>query len=70
MANGDRALLLFVRRETPGKFTVDLGALGLGLAQRYLVRDLWTHRTATAGRVLRATVVSHGVAMFRIRAGG
>jgi alpha-galactosidase len=69
LANGDRALLLFSRRATPGKFAVDLASLGLGGGDRHFVRDLWTHRTATVGRVLRATVVGHGVAMFRIRAG-
>jgi alpha-galactosidase len=66
LANGDRALLLFSRRATAGKFTVDLASVGLG-GGRHAVRDLWNHRTATVGHVLRATVVSHGVAMFRIR---
>jgi alpha-galactosidase len=68
LANGDRALLLFSRRATAGKFTVALASVGLG-GGRHVVRDLWNHRTTTVGPVLRATVVSHGVAMFRIRPG-
>jgi alpha-galactosidase len=68
LANGERALLLFSRRATAGSFTVDLSSLGLG-GGRHAVRDLWSHRTTTVGPVLRATVVSHGVAMFRIRPG-
>jgi alpha-galactosidase len=69
LANGDRALLLFSRRPTPGRFSLDLGSLGLG-AGPYLVRNLWTQRSALVRHPLRVTVVSHGVAMFRVRAAG
>jgi alpha-galactosidase len=67
LANGDRALLLFNRRATSARFTVDLPRLGLRSAPRYVLRGLWAHRTTTTGRRIQVTVIGHGVAMFRVR---
>jgi alpha-galactosidase len=71
LRGGDRTVLLFNRARRRATIRASLPALGLPRARRYRVRDLWRHRSRRTGRVLRARVPRHGVAMFRVsRPGG
>jgi alpha-galactosidase len=70
LAGGDVAVLMLNTGDTPTRVSAPLSRLGLPRARSYLVRDLWTHRDALSGPVLTAGVDRHGVAMFRVAAGG
>jgi alpha-galactosidase len=67
LAGGAKAVLLFNRGEAPAAITATTDQLGWPAGIRAKVRDLWAHKDA--GRwtnAISATVVPHGVAMFRV----
>jgi alpha-galactosidase len=69
LANGDRAVALLNRGDTPLTLTTSATAAGLGHASRYTLNDLWSHaRTESAGTI-RATVPPGGAVLYRVSAG-
>lgn len=66
LRGGGRAVLLLNRGRRRARLRFDLRRLGVRPARSYRVRDLWARRWRRTGRVLRARVPSHGVALFRV----
>ena len=66
LAGGDRALLFFNRGRRQVTMRFFVRRLGLAPARTYRARDVWTHRTHTVVRWIRAQVPRHGVALFRV----
>lgn len=68
--NGDVIIGLFNTGTEPETVSTTAATLGLPAATDYVLDNLWTHSlTETAGAV-SAEVPSHGVALYRVRAGG
>ncbi|HZC72690.1 MAG TPA: NPCBM/NEW2 domain-containing protein [Jatrophihabitans sp.] len=66
LANGDRAVLLLNRGNSPETITTTAKAAGLPNAGAYAVRDLWSHTTTeSAGRIV-ASVPAHSAALYRV----
>ncbi|MFL6077926.1 MAG: NPCBM/NEW2 domain-containing protein [Mycobacteriales bacterium] len=66
LANGDRAVMLLNRGDTPRDIATTARAAGLGRSGAYTLRDLWAHRTTeTAGRIA-ASVPAHGAVVYRV----
>jgi alpha-galactosidase len=67
LADGSRAVALFNPSEHAAAITVSATELGLAAADRYMVRDLWSHRSRDSTAVLGATVPAHATVLYRIR---
>lgn len=65
--NGDVIVGLFNIGEKAQKVSVEASALGLH-GDSYSLDDLWTGKTDKASGTISATVPSHGVALYRIKA--
>ncbi|HEX8631198.1 MAG TPA: ricin-type beta-trefoil lectin domain protein [Catenuloplanes sp.] len=70
MANGSVATVLLNRGGSTATVSTTAGALGLGAASSYSVRDLWTHTNSTSGATISASVPSHGAVMYVVSGGG
>jgi alpha-galactosidase len=70
LAGGDVAVLMLNEGDAPARLHASLRRLGVPRASHYRVRNLWTHRTTRSAGTLSAGVDRHGVAMFRVSAGG
>ena len=69
LSNGDRALLLLNRSAARATVGADARQLGLRPSGGYVVRDLWGRRTTTTPGPITASLLRHGIAMFRVRSG-
>jgi alpha-galactosidase len=68
LAGGRWALLFLNRTRAAAVMHADLRRLPpLPRAFRYLLSDLWAHRTSRTAGELRVAVAAHGVAMFRLK---
>jgi hypothetical protein len=65
--DGDVIVGLFNTGSKARMISVEPSAVGLPANQNYLLNNLWTHGTATA-TAIGATVPSHGVVLYRVRA--
>lgn len=70
LADGDRAVVLFNRGAQTATMSTNAEEIGMRDAPIYLVRDLWEHTLRPSKGGISASVPSHGVAMFRVRAEG
>lgn len=68
MSDGSKAVVLLNRGDDSRTIRVTLGELGLPPSMRYAARNLWTRTTSPVADAVQATVPSHGVAMFLVRA--
>lgn len=67
--NGDAIVGLFNTGNKAQKVSVEASALGLPKNQNgYSLHDLWTGETEHAGDTISATVPSHGVVLYRVKA--
>jgi alpha-galactosidase len=69
LSDGATAVLVLNRLARTTTVRADVRRLRIGQSKRYLVRNLWTHRTLTTPGPIRIILPPHGVAMFRIRPG-
>ncbi|MGH9615471.1 MAG: glycoside hydrolase family 27 protein [Acidobacteriaceae bacterium] len=68
-ANGDVIVGLFNIGSNEQRFSIGGSALGLPQSQRgYSLENLWTGTTKKTGASISATVPSHGVALYRVKA--
>jgi len=68
MSDGSVAVILLNERRGPVSITTTAQAIGLKAAGSYTVRDLWRHTDSVSDGRIEATVGTHAVAMFRVRA--
>ena len=67
--NGDVIIGLFNTGAEAGKVSIQASAVGLSESQSgYSTRDLWTGKTTKQSGDISATVPSHGVVLYRVRA--
>ncbi|MEV4756945.1 NPCBM/NEW2 domain-containing protein [Micromonospora sp. NPDC049559] len=65
LANGDRAVVLLNRGESPAILTTSAASTGL-TGSRFTVRDAWTNRVTESAGTLSAAVPAHGAALLRV----
>ncbi|MEU8301611.1 NPCBM/NEW2 domain-containing protein [Micromonospora sp. NPDC048909] len=65
LANGDRAVVLLNRGETPTTQTTKASSLGLS-GSRFTVRNAWTDRVTESAGTISAAVPAHGAALLRV----
>ncbi|HEY4320356.1 MAG TPA: glycoside hydrolase family 27 protein [Gemmatimonadales bacterium] len=68
MKNGNRAVVLLNRGNTPTTIAVHIADLGMPPARAYQARDLWSHTVQETGDMLQAGLPAHGAAMFIVGA--
>lgn len=70
LANGDYAVALFNRGESPATITTSADEIGVDRrSSGYVLRDLWAHEDRFSADAISASVPSHGVTMFRVSPG-
>jgi hypothetical protein len=70
LSDGSRAVALLNRGTVPLRIETSAGAVGLGPARRYAVRDLWTHRTSTTSGALGAEAGRDSTVLLRVAVAG
>ncbi|MCC3764494.1 RICIN domain-containing protein [Glycomyces sp. TRM65418] len=70
MSDGSVATVLLNRGGSTSTVSTTASALGLGSADLYRVRDLWSHTTSTSAGTISASVPAHGAAMYIVTGGG
>jgi alpha-galactosidase len=73
LADGQRAVAMLNRGARPTRIVTSIRAVGLRRSRSYVIRDVWsnrtaTHRSASAGGRFSASVPAHGVALYRLAA--
>jgi alpha-galactosidase len=66
LANGDRAVMLLNRSDSPTTISTTAHDLGLANAGAYAVRDLWAHSTGESAGTITASVPAHSAMLYRI----
>ncbi|MFF1903051.1 NPCBM/NEW2 domain-containing protein [Kitasatospora sp. NPDC058218] len=66
LADGARAVTLTNEGSYDTTITATAQTLGIGGADSYTVKDLWSKKTTTGNGTVSATVPGHGTAMFRV----
>jgi alpha-galactosidase len=66
LADGTRAVALFNRGTSAVQITTTAAAIGLPMASRYALQDLWTNQTTTTKQTITAAVPAHGVVLYRV----
>lgn len=69
LADGGRAVTLTNEGSYDATITATAQTLGIGGADSYKVKDLWSKKTTTGNGTVSATVPGHGTAMFRVTPG-
>ncbi|MEU5464856.1 NPCBM/NEW2 domain-containing protein [Streptomyces althioticus] len=70
LADGDRAVVLLNRGDSPATLTTTASKVGL-TGGRFTLKDVWTDRITESAGTISAAVPAHGAALFRIgRASG
>ncbi|MFI7519609.1 NPCBM/NEW2 domain-containing protein [Micromonospora globbae] len=65
LANGDRAVVLLNRGDTPRILTTTASAVGLS-GDRFTLRNAWTDAVTESAGTISAAVPAHGAALFRV----
>ncbi|MEV4201886.1 NPCBM/NEW2 domain-containing protein [Micromonospora globbae] len=65
LANGDRAVVLLNRGDTPRILTTTASAVGLS-GDRFPLRNAWTDAVTESAGTISAAVPAHGAALFRV----
>ena len=69
LANGDRAVALLNRGDTPLSIDTSAAAVGLGNAGAYLEHNLWTGEITQTASTIGATVAPNSAVLLRVSAG-
>ncbi|MFC9111829.1 NPCBM/NEW2 domain-containing protein [Streptomyces sp. NPDC057092] len=65
LADGDRAVVLLNRGDSPATLTTTARSVGLS-GGRFTVKDVWTDRVTESAGTISAAVPAHGAALFRV----
>ncbi|MGW1209142.1 NPCBM/NEW2 domain-containing protein [Streptomyces sp. NPDC002499] len=65
LANGDRAVVLLNRGDTPATLTTTAKSVGLS-GSRFTLKNAWTNQVTESGGTLSAAVPAHGSALLRV----
>ncbi|MFJ5264823.1 NPCBM/NEW2 domain-containing protein [Streptomyces sp. NPDC088387] len=65
LANGDRAVVLLNRGDTPATLTTTARSVGLS-GDRFTLKNAWTDRVTESAGTISAAVPAHGTALFRV----
>ncbi|MEW1683173.1 NPCBM/NEW2 domain-containing protein [Streptomyces sp. NPDC093594] len=65
LADGDRAVALLNRGDSPATLTTTARSVGLS-GGRFTVKDVWTDRVTESAGTISAAVPAHGAALFRV----
>ncbi len=68
--HGEAVVGLFNTGSQSETVSTTASAIGLPARRHYSVRDLWTHARSDSTGTISAVVPAHGVALFRVSAGG
>ncbi|MFD0351176.1 hypothetical protein ACFQ0M_44325 [Kitasatospora aburaviensis] len=66
LADGSRAVTLTNEGSYDATITTTAQTVGIGGANSYTVKDLWSKKSTTGDGTISATVPGHGTAMFRV----
>ncbi|MFD7415838.1 NPCBM/NEW2 domain-containing protein [Kitasatospora purpeofusca] len=66
LADGSRSVTLTNEGSYDATISTTAQAVGIGGAESYKVKDLWSKRTSTGNGAISAVVPGHGTAMFRV----
>ena len=66
LSNGQRAVALLNRTQSPVKATVRAAVIGLGSASRLGVKDIWAHSTTVNGPAFTENVPAHSAILLCI----
>ncbi|GAA2796966.1 MULTISPECIES: NPCBM/NEW2 domain-containing protein [Kitasatospora] len=69
LADGSRAVTLTNEGSYDATITTTAQTVGIGGANSYTVKDLWSKKSTTGDGTISATVPGHGTAMFRVTPG-
>lgn len=69
LANGDTAVCLLNRGTTSETISIGVDEFDLENASAYILRDVWKMQEVATANMIRASVPSHGVALYRVRPG-
>ncbi|MEU1529747.1 NPCBM/NEW2 domain-containing protein [Streptomyces fagopyri] len=65
LANGDRAVVLLNRGDTPATLTTTAKSVGL-TGGRFTLKNAWTNQVTESGGTISAAVPAHGAALLRV----
>ncbi|MEO3816332.1 NPCBM/NEW2 domain-containing protein [Plantactinospora sp. B24E8] len=65
LANGDRAVLLLNRGDSPATLTTTATSVGL-TGDRFTLANAWTNQVTESAGTISAAVPAHGTALFRV----
>ncbi|MET9126491.1 NPCBM/NEW2 domain-containing protein [Streptomyces sp. NPDC004528] len=65
LANGDRAVMLLNRGDTPATLTTTAKSVGLS-GGRFTLKNAWTDQVTESGGTISAAVPAHGAALLRV----
>ncbi|MET9042430.1 NPCBM/NEW2 domain-containing protein [Streptomyces sp. NPDC004362] len=65
LANGDRAVVLLNRGDSPATLTTKASSVGLS-GNRFTLKNAWTDKVTESAGTISAAVPAHGAALFRV----
>lgn len=65
LANGDRAVVLLNRGDSPATLTTKASSVGLS-GDRFSLKNAWTDQVTESAGTISAAVPAHGAALFRV----
>ncbi|AEY85392.1 alpha-galactosidase [Streptomyces hygroscopicus subsp. jinggangensis 5008] len=65
LANGDRAVVLLNRGDSPATLTTEASSVGMS-GKRFTLKNAWTDRVTESAGTISAAVPAHGAALFRV----
>ena len=65
LADGDRAVMLLNRGDSPATLTTTASTVGLA-GSRFTLRNAWTNEVTESAGTISAAVPAHGAALFRV----
>ncbi|MGW1540071.1 NPCBM/NEW2 domain-containing protein [Streptomyces sp. NPDC002309] len=65
LANGDRAVVLLNRGDSPATVTTKARSVGLS-GDRFTLKNAWTNQVTESAGTISAAVPAHGAALFRV----
>lgn len=65
LANGDRAVVLLNRGDSPATLTTKASSVGLS-GDRFTLKNAWTNQVTESAGTISAAVPAHGAALFRV----
>ena len=65
LANGDRAVVLLNRGDSPKTLTTEASSVGLS-GDRFTLKNAWSNQVTESAGTISAAVPAHGAALFRV----